>query len=183
MNIEKVLEENMIFNTDVELRRKNLRTILEFMTDEDDAATNEQKRKRLNRYKLYAADGQGYRYGAGYTYKGEDRLKERDATTVRRFLVWYTRKVKIFQSADPNVYLVTGFATGDQYDDDGNFIMHHDDGDPCHNLFIMEDGKIKEYIEYMVPKIQFPHDVEDIKVLKANGMDDQIIDYNKEADE
>ena len=39
MDIEKVLEENMYFNTDVELRRKNLRTILEFMTDEEDAAT------------------------------------------------------------------------------------------------------------------------------------------------
>lgn len=75
MDIEKVLEENMYFNTDVELRRKNLRTILEFMTDEEDAATGEQKRKRLNRYKLYCPDGQGYRYGAGYTYKGEQRLR------------------------------------------------------------------------------------------------------------
>ena len=60
----------MIFNTDVELRKKNLRTILEFMTDEDDTATGEQKRKRLNRYKLYAPGGQGYRYGAGYTLQG-----------------------------------------------------------------------------------------------------------------
>jgi len=175
MDIEKKLKEMVIPEKDYELRKKNIRTILEFMTDEEDAQTGEQKTKRLNRYRLYKEGGQGYRYGAGYTYKGEQRLRERDATTVRRFPVWYTKDIKVYQTDDPNLFLVTGYATGDQYDDDGHFVQSFPPEDPCHNLFIMEDGLIVEYIEYVVPKLQFPHDVKDIEVLKATGQEDQIL--------
>lgn len=175
MNIEKALEEMVIPEKDYELRKKNIRTILEFMTDEEDAETGEQKNKRLNRYRLYTEEGKGYRYGAGYIYKGEARLKERDATTVRRFPVWYTKDVTVYQTNDPNLFLVTGYATGEQYDDEGNFMQSFPPEDPCHNLFIMEEGRIKEYIEYVVPAIQFPHDVEDIEELKIKGLADQIL--------
>lgn len=175
MNIEKMMEEIVIPEKDYDLRRKNIRTILEFMTDEDDAQTGAQREKRLNRYRLYTKGGQGYRYGAGYTYKGEKRLRERDATTVRRFPIWYTMDMKLFQTDDPNIYFVTGYPVGEQYDDDGNFMHRFPKEDPCHNLFIMEDGLIKEYIEYMVPPLQLPHDVKDIEVLKATGQEDQIL--------
>ncbi len=175
MRIDDFLDAMAIPENNYELRKRNIRTILEFMTDEEDAASGNQRKKRLNRHKLYCENGKGYRYGAGYIYSGRERLRERDETTVRRFPVWYTKDLKVFQSDDPNLFVVTGLSTGDMYDDAGNFVKKYLPDEPCHNLFIMSNGLIKEYVEYIIPPLQFPHDVHDIEVLKKTDQYNQIL--------
>ena len=177
MDIEQELRKAEIRGADWELREKNLRAILEFMTDEEDAATGRQREKRLNRYKLFAPDGQACRYGAGYTYRGAARLERRDATNMRRFPTAHTVDLRVFQTADPNVFLVTGRLAFDQHDEEGNFLRHIEPVDPVHNLFVMEDGRIKDYVEYCLTRVQYEHDLHDIEELRAAGQLDQILTY------
>lgn len=175
MNIEKAMAEVYRFEDDVSLRQKNLQTIAAFMTDEEDAVTGRQKEKRLNRYKLYAPDGIAFRYGAGYIYKGEERLRERDAVTVARFPVWFTAEMQIYQQADPNLFVVIGKAGGVQVDEDGKVLREIPHVDPCLNIFRMEDGLIKEYGEYVIENVKYPHDLADIEELRSSGQLDQIL--------
>lgn len=175
MDKKKIMEEVYSFSDHIPLRLKNLETVLAFMTDDDDAVTGQQKEKRLNRYKLYAKDGIAFRYGAGYVYKGADRLRQRDEVTVARFPVWFTSEMRVYQQADPNLFVVIGKAGGVQVDENGKLLREIPHVDPCLNIFRMEDGLIKEYVEYVIENVQYPHDLADIEVLRQNGQDDQIL--------
>ena len=175
MDIKKAMDEVYSFGDNIPLRMKNLQTVLEFMTDEEDATSGRQKEKRLNRYKLYAPDGIAYRYGAGYVYKGEERLKQRDAVTVARFPVWFTAEMKVYQQADPNLFVVIGKAGGVQVDENGKLLHEFPHVDPCLNIFRMENGLIKEYGEYVIENVKYPHDLADIEQLRKNGQLDQIL--------
>lgn len=175
MDINKMLNEIASFSDHTELRAKNLKTILQFMTDEEDAVSGLQKEKRLNRYKLYTPDGVAYRYGAGYIYKGEERLRKRDEVTVARFPVWFTAEIKVYHQTDPNLFVVIGKAGGVQVNEQGEILREIPHVDPCLNVFRMEDGRIKEYVEYVIENVKYPHDLADIEELKQQGLLDQIL--------
>lgn len=157
------------------LRLKNLETVLRFMTDEEDAQTGEQAEKRRNRYKLFTGEGVAYRYGAGYVYKGKERIQKRDKTNVDRFPEFYTTKMEVFQTGDPNRVIVYGYPTGYQVNEAGERVRDFPPTESMLNLFILEDGLIKEYGEFNITPIQYPHDVSDIETLRAAGMEDQIL--------
>lgn len=175
MDHDKYIKQSGAVAGDEALRRKNLETVLLFMTDEQDAETGEQAEKRRTRYRLFTENGIAYRFGAGYVYKGRDRIQKRDKTNVDRFPEFYTTKMEVFQTGDPNRIIVTGYPVGYQVDDDGNRVRDFPPVEPMMNLFVMEAGLIAEYGEFPVIAVQYPHDLQDIEELRRNGMEDQIL--------
>lgn len=175
MDKEKYIKAAGRIEGDEALRLKNLDTVLRFMTDEDDAASGEQAAKRRDRYMLFTEDGVALRFGAGYVYKGMERLKKRDATNLERFPVFYTTKLEIYQTGDPNRMIAVGYPTGYQVNEKGEKIRDFPPVEPMLNTFVLSGGKIKEYVEYPISGQQYPHDVSDIEALRLAEMDDQIL--------
>lgn len=129
-----------------DLRKKNIATILSYVN----CRTEEE---HLNRWRLYAEDGvrrvttttDHRRYNI--TGPGHAALKASDEWNHRYFPGYHFENNRLFQTQDPNFFVVLSEGKGDidfpgyggrrNYD---NFFIH---------TFQMEDGKIKVYSEHL----------------------------------
>lgn len=162
MDVSKYLEFG-----DTELRRKNIETIMRYVSCRTDE-------ERSNRWRLFTEDGQGgYTGPARYDnydrteegHPGHEGLKGSDAWNLKYFPGFHMDGNMLFQTQDPNLYVVLSCGEG--------FIDFPAYGKkPYYNYFIhrfrMEDGLIKSYREHMnfcevfhalgleLPRVEFP---------------------------
>lgn len=129
---------------DRDLRARNRETVERYVR-----LTGEE---RLNRWRLFTPDGSG---GLRTTDSGEpiaavgrEALAEADAWNYRYFEDWTYSEIEVFETQDPNRFWVecvgTGWITFPAYERARytNRYLHY---------FLMEDGLIKQYWEYMNP--------------------------------
>lgn len=163
MNIEEYLE---FPESQKELRRKNLETILKYVCCRDE--------ERKERYKLFTEDGIGGYTGPG-VYKeplfvewgmpGHEGLKGSDEWNYECFPNCEYTDIRVMQTQDPNYFIVAAAGGADI-----NFPAY--EKRPYKNYFFhvfeMEDGLIKCYHEHMnfcqvfhtlgieLPEVKFP---------------------------
>ena len=97
-----------IFNTDIELRVKNLETVKKYM-----AMTG----SRLNRHKLFTdncTSGLSYSETGGPMYvNGIENVAKMDEWNTRCFPDWSWENVNIYQTQDPNYFWVECEGSGE----------------------------------------------------------------------
>lgn len=129
---------------DEALRKKNLETIRTYLSMKGG--------ERAERWKLYCDDcitGLGYTAsGAPMKNFGIAAQKEMEIINARDFPDWAFTDNVIFETGDPNYFIVEGNGAGMCYFDPEKPYMH---SDHYIHTFAMEDGKIKMYHEYMNP--------------------------------
>ncbi len=127
----------------IELREKNYETVCRFM-------------QGLSPY-LYLLYADDVVTGVAYDFsQTEDAMRNSDiefqkmldASNAESYPDWAWENIKVYQSDDPNVFMIECDGHG-TYMEDGEAVRTHTD----HYLhkFTMEDGLIKEYIEFNNP--------------------------------
>lgn len=164
MDIEKLLDG---VTGDRELRRKNIETVMKYMTLVGD--------ERLDRWKLFTEDGQGGYTGPAKGYPepefiewgmpGQEGLKMSDAWNSKWFPGGVYTDMHVLLTDDPNYIVVSAL---------GTFMLNFPDYEKKEyknyffHVFEMENGLIKRYHEHMnfcqmyhtlgleLPEVKFP---------------------------
>lgn len=143
--MKDALDQYMEFG-DVELRKKNLETILKYLN----CSTDEE---HLNRWQLYTEDGirrvTDTVNGEPYDIKaiGHEELKQIEIWNNKYFPNYLFVNNRIFQTQDPNLFAVLSDGKG-YIDYPAYGGLRRYDNQFAHS-FEMEDGKIKVYSEHL----------------------------------
>ena len=145
---QTILSEHTCLPGDADLRGRNRETVEKYLSMHGDA--------RTERYLLFTEDGRG---GLRTTDSGEpiqavgrDALKSADAQNSQYFPGFTWSDVQIFDTQDPNRFWAECSGTGTV-----RFPAYPEAVYTNHYIhsFVMEDGLIKEYWEYMNPCAEF----------------------------
>lgn len=133
-----------IFSDQEDLRRKNYATVEKYVSTKG--------QDRANRWMLYTEDcntGLGYTPDCGQICNnGIENQKRMEAMNAVDFPDWSFWNNAIFQTEDPNYFIVEGEGGGVRKTPGRDDYYH---GDHYFHTFRMVDGKIQQYREYMNP--------------------------------